>query len=294
MTDAAEPTHGHPPLGAPLGALALAKVIAVDGLALTVRGASFGTSSARLALIGSGYTPRVGDAVLVGGADDGARYVVGVVRALREVTPSVTASDGTSAALERDDGREVLRLRDGEGRLLLEHRPGEGRTVIHADGDLSLDAEGDLDLSAAGAVRVRAGTDLELDGAGDVRLAARDLAGEIASAVTMREGRTEVRTRRLGARVERVDTQVDEANLVTGTLRTVARRVKHDVEVLETHAGRLVEKANEAWRETEGLSQTKAGRLRLVAEGALTALGETALLKAREGVKIKGEKIYLA
>jgi len=289
MTDAAQT-----PLGAPLGALALAKVVAVDGAALTVRGASFGTAAARLALVGHGYAPRVGDAVLVGAADDGARYVVGVVRALREVAPSVTASDGTSAALEADEGREVLRLRDPEGRVLLEHRPSEGRTVIHAAGDLALDADGDLDLSAAGKVRVRAGTDLELEGAGDVRLAATDLDGAVASAVTMREGRTEVRTRRLGARVERVDTQVDEANLVTGTLRTMARRVKHDVEVLETRAGRLIEKTTEAWRETEGLSQTKAGRLRLVASGALTALGETALLKAREGVKIKGEKIYLA
>ena len=125
-------------------------------------------------------------------------------------------------------------------------------------------------------------------------MAAQDLDGEEGSALEMRGGRTALRTRRFGARIERADAQLDEGNLVVGTLRTVAQRVKQEVGVIETRAERLVERAKESWRETEGLAQTRAGRLRLVATGALTAMGETALLKAREGVKIKGEKIYLA
>ena len=70
--------------------------------------------------------------------------------------------------------------------------------------------------------------------------------------------------------------------------------IAQKVERIETTAERLVERTRESWRETEGLSQTRAGRLRLVARGALAAIGETALIKAEEGVKIKGEKIYLA
>jgi hypothetical protein len=48
------------------------------------------------------------------------------------------------------------------------------------------------------------------------------------------------------------------------------------------------------YRDVEGLSQTRAGRLRLVAEEALHLMGRRALVKAREDVKVKGEKIYLA
>ncbi len=56
---------------------------------------------------------------------------------------------------------------------------------------------------------------------------------------------------------------------------------------------RIVERAKEAWRETEGLSQTRAGRVRMVAEQTLHLLAERTTLKAREDVKVKGEKIYL-
>ena len=277
----------------PFGALALAKVEALDGAAVQVSGRGFGRASARLALPGGSYRPRAGDSVLVGRADDGGLYVVGVVRALREVA-SVRASDGTVAAIEDDDGQEVLRVRDPDGRLLVEHRPSEGKSVIHAAGNLALRTDGDLDLEAAGAIRMRAGTDLELEGRGDVRIASTDLEGQEASSLSMREGRTQLRTERLGAELGRADIKLQEANLVVGTLRTVARRVKQEVGVLETRAERIIEKAQESWRETEGLSQTRAGRLRLVATDALQAIGEQVLLKAHEGVKIKGEKIYLA
>lgn len=271
--------------------LTTAKVETVDGAAISVSGPAFGRSSARLAV--SGYDPAPGDGVLVTRADDGVLYVLGVVRALR-AAPVLRASDGTVAALERDGAEEVLRVRDADGHVLVEHRPSEGRCVVRASGDLAFHAGGDLDLDADGAVNIRAGTDLRLEGRGDVRLSAHDHDGDEASALDMRGGRTALRTRRLAAKLERADVQLDESNLVVGTLRTVARHVTQKVERIETTAERLVERTRESWRETEGLSQTRAGRLRLVARGALAAIGETALLKAEEGVKIKGEKIYLA
>ncbi|MBX3269688.1 MAG: DUF3540 domain-containing protein [Sandaracinaceae bacterium] len=285
-------THGLSLYG--LGGLCVARVEAARGAALEVSGPAFGRAAARLAVAG-GYAPEAGDAVLVGRADDGGLYVVGVVRALREASaPAVRAADGTTAALERDGEQEVLRMRDAEGHLLVEHRPSEGRTLIAAPGDLALFAEGDLALDARGAVRVRAGTDLSLDGGGDVRLAARDLDGEEGSSLSLRGGVAALAARRLGAKLGRADAQLDEANLVVGTLRTVAKRVKQQLGALETVAERVVERTKESFRETEGLSQTRAGRLRLVATEALTAIGQTALLKATEGVKIKGDKIYLA
>ena len=40
--------------------------------------------------------------------------------------------------------------------------------------------------------------------------------------------------------------------------------------------------------------RTRAGRLRLVAEKTVSLLGQRAVMKAREDVKIKGDKVYLA
>ncbi len=278
----------------PWSTTSLAKVEAVEGSSVAVSSASFGRLSARLAV--SGYRPRPGDAVLVTRTDDGAAFVVGVVQALRRVEEplEVRAANGARAVRAYDEaGEEVLELRAQDGALLVEHHPESGRLVIHAPGQLALRAAGDLCLDAAGAVRVRAGTELELSSRGDLSIGATDLEGHVRSALRMREGRAQLEAEHLGAKAERADVAVNEVNLVARTLRTLARRVKQDAEVLETTAARLVERTKEAWRETEGLSQTRAGRLRLVAETSLTALGSKALVRAREDVKIEGEKIHL-
>ena len=48
-----------------------------------------------------------------------------------------------------------------------------------------------------------------------------------------------------------------------------------------------------AFREVEGLSQTRAGRIRLVAESSLSALAERVKLKAKSVFAIDGESIHL-
>lgn len=250
------------------GTLTPATVTRVDGARVGVESEAFGAISARVGL--PHYRPRVGDAVLVAASADGGRYVIGVLRALREVPDPIVADDGSSAAIERDEGGEVLRVRDGSGRLLFEHRP--GRSVVHApEGDLAFAAEGLLSLTGGQGVRIDGGPELH---------------------VTSR--RTRLDTDRLGAEVGEARVRARDASLVVGTLRTVAERVAERAETVERTAGRVIEKAREAYREVEGLSQTRAGRLRLVAERAFTVLSEQATLKAKDDVKIKGEKIYLA
>lgn len=287
----------------PLSSLTRAEVVGVDGRSVRLRGPSFGQASAIVGV--AGYAPQVGDLVLVSAADDGGRYVVGVVRALRAIEATsagldaapraLRASDGASASLESGpDGEEVLALRDADGRLLVRHDPQRGVTEVCAPGNLQLRAAGDLDLDAEGAVRVRAGTDLDLSGAGTVSLSATDLDGAAQSHLTLREGLAQLIAERLGGKVDRADLSVKELNLVARTVRTVASRVKREVETLETQAERIVERTRESYRETEGLAQTRAGRLRMVAETSFSALAKKTLLKAREDVKIKGERIYLA
>lgn len=74
------------------------------------------------------YTPEAGDTVLVGRADDGVAYVVGVVSS-RAVTPALR--------------------RDAES----------GHTVLDAEGDLVLRASGRVRLEGAEGVALRAGDD---------------------------------------------------------------------------------------------------------------------------------------
>jgi hypothetical protein len=264
---------------APPGALTSARITSVgaDG-ALAVESKAFGRGRARLALA-SDYAPRAGDTVLVATCDDGARYVIGVVAALREAasvasaiasaSPAaatvVEASDGSRAALEATASGEAIRVRDGRGRLLFEHLAAEGRSVVHVP-------EGDLDLVVPGSVRISAGAELSLSSAQQASVTAP----------------------RIAVKADHADVRVDEARVSARALETAVGHVLQVVETLEVRAGRVIERARETYREVEGLAQTRAGRLRLVAEETLHLLGRRAQMKAQEDLKLKGEKIYLA
>lgn len=265
-----------------------ATVKSVAGRRVEVTSPTFGAVSAQLAMPG-GYRPRLRDTVLVleGG---GAHYVVGVLSALREVeTSAITAEDGSSAVLERDDDGPVWRLRDAEGRLVFEHRA--GKSVVHVADDLELAAGGDLVLRAAREVRVESGEAIAARALGPIELCSEVSGGT--SALSLDGDRARLTSAHVSVAAERADVKVTDANVVAKTLRTVAYRILERADRVERTADRVVERAREAFREIQELDQTKAGRLRLVADTALSLLGRSTTLKAREDVKVQGEKIYL-
>ncbi|TAK33400.1 MAG: DUF3540 domain-containing protein [Myxococcaceae bacterium] len=88
--------------------------------------------------------------------------------------------------------------------------------------------------------------------------------------------------------------KIGEARVEGRSLSATFERVKSAVGVIETRAERIIERAKNTYREVEELSQTRAGRLRLVAEKTVSLLGQRAVVKAKEDVKIKGDKVYLA
>lgn len=181
---------------------------------------------------------------------------------------------------ERRDEREstTIELRAPDGALVIEYRPAEGVCRIRA-ARVEVAAERDLDLRAGERVRVTAERGVVLT-SGDSELA---LDGRGA---TMRADEL-----RLEARSA---TWTGEALRLAGdVVETEARRLVHRAGELETHARRIVERARESFRDVEELAQTKAGRLRLVAETTLHALGRRALFKAREDLRVRGERIYL-
>lgn len=173
---------------------------------------------------------------------------------------SCTARVPSGATLEerRDrDGGAVVELRAPDGGLLVEYRPAEGTCRIHARA-VQLRAEDDLSLSAGRRVQIEAAEGIELR------------SGE--SAVT-------INPQRVAQRAETVETEA-------------GRLVQRAAEI-ETHARQLVERARESFREIEELAQTKAGCLRLVAEETVRVLGRQTFIKAREDMKLRGQRIYL-
>jgi hypothetical protein len=114
------------------------------------------------------------------------------------------------------------------------------------------------------------------------------------------EGRISVRPRLIRAEAEqlRVDAKKAEAvfegaRLFVSTLRTVAKEVESRFVRKEEEGQSLIERLGDAFREVEGLSQTRAGRLKLLAKKALSLSGDSVGVQADREVSVDGEKIYL-
>lgn len=229
--------------------------------------------------------PREGDRVLALTDDSGATWVVGVIRAPR---PSSLIDEALS------EPSPVL-VHDRRGRLLFEYDPEAERAVLHVpEGDLELSVpEGALRMRARDGIAMETSGDLSLRGGRRVELeASRDTGpasriamqpGEltlVGSVITAAADRAELLASRIGVKAHQLESHVDR-------LRSVAK-------VIDVRAGRIVERAKDTYREVSGLSQTRAGRLKLVAQKAAQLVGENTLLKARDRMKVKGERIHLA
>jgi hypothetical protein len=241
------------------------------------------------------YAPRAGDSVLVAPGRGGERYVVGVLVALREATPPLVLRDGTSAAVSEGPEGEVLSVRDASGRLVFEHHSAANRSVVHAMGNLELRAEeGGILLSARDAVRVHSTREVRLESEHAVRLGTTPAGDRPASSLTMDARGTRLDTAHLEARADTARAQLDEASLTVRALSTTCQTARHAVDVLEVQAGRILERAENVYRDVKDLAQTRAGRVRLFAETTFHLFGQRTLFKAKEDLKLKADKIHLA
>lgn len=191
----------------------------------------------------------------------------------------VEAPSGVALEERRDEtGSACVELRASDGTLVIEYRPDDRTCRIHA-ARVEIEAEQDLDLRAGERVRVSAPRGVVL------------ASGE--SELAIDERHVGLRAEELELDARRATWTGEALRLAGDVVETEARRLVHRVGEVETHARRIVERAREAFREVEDLAQTRAGRLRLVAETTLHALGRRALFKAREDVRVRGERIYL-
>jgi hypothetical protein len=242
------------------------------------------------------YAPRVGDSVLVAPGPAGERYVVGVLVALREATPPLVLQDGTSASVSQGAEGEVLTVRDAAGRLIFEHDVAAHRSVVHAPaGNLELRAdEGSILLSARDTVRVHSAREVRVESEHAVRVGTTPAAGRPASSLAMDARGTRLDTPALEARADTARVELDEGSLSARALETTCQTARHAVDVLEVQAGRILERAENVYREVKDLAQTRAGRVRLFAETTFHLFGRRTLFKAKEDLKLKADKIHLA
>jgi hypothetical protein len=213
-------------------------------------------STARVA-VPAPYAPRAGDTVVLVRGDDTAADAPGYY-----VVGVLAALREVRPVAATSDGTEVS-VEGEPGAEVVRVADGRGRALFeyHTHGGRS------VVYAPAGDLEIRADH-------GAIELAARD-------AVRLRAdtGSVEVTAREGRVAISQVTTVVDVARHVVGSL--------------ETRATQLVERAKNAYREVEELSQHRAGRMRLVADATLHLLGQRALFKARGDVKIKGEEIAL-
>ncbi|MCC6875008.1 MAG: DUF3540 domain-containing protein [Sandaracinaceae bacterium] len=256
-----------------------------------------GTFDAQVAL--SSYDPREGDVVLALGADDGATYVIGVLNAPRslldEVLSGEASGDEAEASGNEASGTEPVKVHDKRGRLIFEYDAESDRAVLHAvNGDLHIAVpEGELSIETRDGVRIASESTVSVKAARSIELDVEAGAAPTAR-VSLTPGRVSFVSAALEAAAERAELVAVRLGVRSREVETRFDRVRNVVDVLETHATRIVERAVDVYRETEGLSQTRAGRLRLVAQKAVQIVGENALVKARDRMKIKGERIHLA
>ena len=79
----------------------------------------------------------------------------------------------------------------------------------------------------------------------------------------------------------------------TGRIVLRAPEVSCEAGKLEVNAERVVEHAKEAYREVEGLLQTRAGRCRQITKGAHQVLAKRIQIAAEEDAAVDGKRVLL-
>lgn len=259
-----------------------------------------GGATARAQLAAAGYAdPQVGDRVLAFVDDDAMVWVVGVIDAPRTslLDEALAGMDETDA--ERGEARaiesEPVYVRDRRGELLFEYDPASDRAVLHVPvGDLEVSVpHGALRMTARDGVSLATDGDVSVSGGRSVELRAARTEGP-ASRIALQPGELSLVGSVLTAAADRAEILASKLGVKAHDVESHVDRVRSVVKVLDVRAGRIVERAKDVYREVEGLSQTRAGRLRMVAQKAVQIVGENALLKARDRMKVKGERIHLA
>lgn len=177
----------------------------------------------------------------------------------RRAASSLSLDDGTHAVVHEGG----LEIRDAGGRML----------VRFADGSATIEApSGDLTLSAPrGRVAIRAAEDIVLE------------AAETASIVA----------KHLRATGDKSELFAGEVSVVARTIVTSAEEIAEKAARIERTAGRMIERAREAFYEVSGLSQSRLGRVRTLVRDAYSLRSKRTTMLSEDDTSIDGKRILL-
>ena len=243
---------------------------------------------ARLADSG-GRPPRQGEAVLVAGESLDDCYILGRVDAQEAAPTRIEASGGASAEVIRGDAQECIQVRDADANLIFEYDASSGRTVLAMPaGDLEIRTpKGNIDLVAGRGLRCRAGDEIAL-GAGPVSGLGWEVPG-----LRIGPQSTDLNAKKLQVAARRGEFAIADLAYAGEQLSAKLQRAKVVLDRLETVARHAVARVRDLYQFIEGLSQSKAGRMRTLVDGAYHLKGESVSVKAEGTMKIDGERINL-
>lgn len=223
--------------------------------------------------------PQVGDEVLTQ-TDDRETYVIGIIRALRASKPETSPHEA----------------HDAEGRLLFRFDPDSGVSEVFVNkGDLRFRVnEGSLAFNARDGISLQSENDLRFESHRSVELTVGLQREKPTSTLIVDPNRLGASAPEMLIAAGKAHVATNELALFSETFETTVTKLKQVARTIETQAHRIVEKTHNSYRSAEGLSQTKAGRIRSVAAKGAQLIGDHVLLKAKRDMKVKGDKIYLA
>lgn len=238
------------------------------------------------------YAMSVGQESLALADADGQWFVIGIINASPAIR-RLTTSAGVSAEVIGPLGEEKVRVLSPHGELLFEHDPLAGLTRLSMPaGDLELlQPQGRITLAAA-ELRLVAG-EIDLHAARTVRIAVPGAEPESGTTLVADARHLACRSGNLQVTAAQGDVAIDDARASGGRWSLELGTLATAVDLLETTARSVVEKAQNVYRQVAELLQVQAGRLRHHVTGSYHLKCEDAYIKTEKDFKVQGEQIHL-
>jgi len=244
---------------------------------------------ARLARI-PGYTPSVGDRVLVAFGPEESHVIAVLHSAMASTAEALALPDGARAELV--DGKR-LELRDRAGRLLVSYADGHAE-IAAPSGDLRLSApQGRVTIDSALDVAVHAGRDVSVQATRSFEVTAAPQSGDKGTKLRLEPKRVALTSPSLEVATARARLATSRATLVAQSIATTAEHVVQKIGKVELVAERLIERTKDTFRDATDLVQMRAGRLRTLVKDVWSVHARRSVLISKDETSIDGKKVLL-
>lgn len=246
---------------------------------------------ARIAIAATDFEICERDQALVIGDDPRELYVIGILGKAKgsgDSPKKVAHSGGAYAIASGPPNEQTLRVFSSHNDLLFEYDEANHRARVNVDsGDLEFAARnGNITFSAERGVLIQ-GQSVCLSSASTIKVDTTNTSAELNSRGI------ELRGPALHVSVERGNIQIAEAELTGSRFLAKFREGKLIIDRFESAFQTLTEKAKNAFRTVEQLSQLRAARIRTLVESTYFFKARRAFIKSDEDYKIRAGKIHL-